>query len=82
MMRWFSRLFLCEDGHMALQDRIVADQQAVSAAQAALDAANAQLKDDQDALASWEAIEAAANGVPHAGVKQAVLDLAAQSKAA
>jgi hypothetical protein len=35
---------------MSLQDQIAADQQAIQAAQAALDAANAQLAKDQAAL--------------------------------
>lgn len=67
---------------MSLQDKITADQAVVTGAQAALDAANAQLKDDQDALASWESIAAAANAVPHAGVKSQVLALVDQGKSA
>jgi hypothetical protein len=80
IMNWIFWKTLTKGRIMALTDKITADQQAVAAAQAALDAANAALKDDQDKLASLDALEAAANAVPHAGVKQQFLELVASTK--
>lgn len=65
---------------MTIQDTIAANQQAVVDAQTHLDATNATLRDNEDKLVSLNTIETAANDLPHAGVKQAVLDLINQTK--
>jgi hypothetical protein len=73
---------------MSIQARIDADQIAIAAAQAVLDAANAQLATDQQALAdlaphiaAWDAVEAYANAVPYDDIKNQLLALVATGKA-
>lgn len=75
---------------MSLTEKVVADQEAVAIAQAALDAATAQLAADQAALdalapqvAAWQAVEDFANGNSFPdSVREPLLALVSNGRAA
>jgi hypothetical protein len=67
---------------MSLDEKIAADQAAVVAAQAVLDAANATVVADQASKAAWDAVEANAAGLTHDSIKAQVLALVAAGRTA